>query len=87
MLITHGARQLREWLDAQGKNQEWLAAELTKARDGQRLYQSSVSSWLRGSQIPLWAALAIEKLAGIPATAWTQTESGTDVNAAAQRAS
>lgn len=81
MSITHGARQLREWLDQQGKNQEWMAARLTELR-GSRVYQSSVSAWLRGAQIPLWAALAMEKVTDIRASSWT--ESGADVVAVAR---
>lgn len=83
-MMTHGARLLREWLTKFDNNQEWLAAQLTEHR-GSRVYQSSVSSWLRGAQIPLWAALAIEKVTGIPASTWTESaESGSNVTVAAK---
>ncbi len=69
MTITHGARRLRDWLEREGHNQEWLAARLTELR-GERVYQSTVSSWLRGSQVPLWGALALQKLTTIEPEAW-----------------
>ena len=62
-------------------------ARLTNHR-GSRVYQSTVSAWLRGAQIPLWAALAIEQVTNIPASSWTESaDSGTNVNAAAAKAS
>ena len=70
MTITQGARLLREWLEQQGKNQEWLAAQLTSEREGKKVYQSTVSSWLRGAEVPLWGALAIEKITGISPSEW-----------------
>lgn len=85
--MTHGARQLRAWLDREGVSQETLAARLTEMK-GSRVYQSTVSAWLRGAQLPLWAGLAIERIAGIDPAAWTEpAESETDVMAAAAKAS
>lgn len=69
MNLTRGALALRVWLDDNGHNQWWLADELSKAR-GAKVFQSSVSAWLRGSQIPLWAALEIQKITSIEASWW-----------------
>lgn len=86
-MITHGARLLRDWMNEQDVNQESVAVLLTEKR-GTRVYQSSVSAWLRGAQIPLWAALALEQVTNVPASSWTESaDSGVDVNAAAARAS
>lgn len=74
MTLSHGARELRAWMDRKAKNQQWLAEQLTKARDGRRVHQSSVSAWLRGAQVPLWAALALKRIAGISIEAWTVGE-------------
>lgn len=67
---TRGARKLREWLADRGHNQQWLAEKLTEERQ-ERVYQSSVSAWLRGAQMPLWGALAVQRVAGIPPVDWT----------------
>ncbi len=71
---TRGGRKLHEWLKDRERNQQWFAEQLSEER-GERVYQSSVSAWVRGaSQIPLWAALAVQKLTGIPADNWTEME-------------
>ncbi len=82
MQATRGARKLREWLDDRERNQQWLAEQLSAER-GERVYQSSVSAWLRGAQMPLWGGLAVQKLTGIPAADWTVPEE--DQGAAGKR--
>ena len=73
MQTTRGARKLKEWLEDRERNQQWFAEQLTEER-GERVYQSSVSAWLRGAQMPLWGGLAVQKLTGIPAADWTIPE-------------
>lgn len=73
MSTTRGSRKLREWLADRDRNQQWLAEQLSAER-GERVYQSSVSAWLRGAQMPLWGGLAVQKLTGIPAADWTVSE-------------
>lgn len=71
MNLSKGAVRLKAWLTANEKHQQWLAERLTELRAGERVYQATVSTWLRGSQIPLWAALAIEKVTEIDPEEWT----------------
>lgn len=73
MHTTRGARKLKEWLDDRDHNQQWFAEQLSAERKD-RVYQSSVSAWLRGAQMPLWGGLAVQKLTGIPAADWTIPE-------------
>ncbi len=71
MDLSKCAGRLKDWLDENDKNQQWLAERLTEARGGERVWQASVSMWLRGSQIPQWAAFGVQKVTGIPAADWT----------------
>lgn len=71
MHTTRGGRKLKEWLEDRDRNQQWFAEQLTEER-GERVYQSSVSAWMRGASLmPLWGGLAVQKLTGIPAADWT----------------
>lgn len=62
---TPGQLALVEWLSQDNsRTQKWLAQVL-------RVSQSTVSIWLRGkSRPPVWIAVAIQALTGIPVDAW-----------------
>jgi transcriptional regulator with XRE-family HTH domain len=88
MNLTLGAQKLKAWMQRNELTQTDVAERLTKARNGQRVYQATVSEWLRGSQLPIWAAVAFRKEAKIPIEDWTvpAEESGPDVARAAAKA-
>lgn len=65
MRPTRGGERLRGWLEDERRSQAWLADQIGSL-------QQNVSAWIRGRQIPLDAALAIEKLTGIGVSAWAE---------------
>lgn len=76
---------MREWLAARGYSQEWLAEQIaTVPVVGRTTRQTSVSAWLRGRTVPLWAALAIEAITGIAARSWL-TDRVTPLRSGARR--
>lgn len=52
--------KLRDWLRSERRSQAWLATEIGG------VHQTSVSSWIRGTPMPLSAALRIHRVTGIP---------------------
>lgn len=70
-MLTMGVRKLKAWMERNELTQTDVAERLTKARNGQRVYQATVSEWLRGSQLPIWAAVVFRKEAKIPIEDWT----------------
>lgn len=70
-MLTIGVRKLKAWMERNGLSQTNVADRLTKMRNGQKVYQATVSEWLRGSQLPIWAAVALRKEAKIPIEDWT----------------
>ena len=68
MVLTVGARKLREFVESEGWSQSALAAELG-------ITQPSVSSWLTGRARPeSHLRLAISMIARIPAKDWETDE-------------
>jgi hypothetical protein len=62
-MVNRAGVRLREWLEAERRSQMWLSEQIGT-------HQTNVSAWIRGRPIPLAAAIAIEKIAGIPVGDW-----------------
>lgn len=66
-------KQLEEWLSAEGRKKGWLATSL-------HVSPSAVTAWLSGVSRPRKTARdALEKMTGIPASAWGGVKAKRDV--------
>lgn len=76
---TRGGAELRAWLKAEGKTQEWLADQI-------KTHQTNVSAWILGRPISIEAAVAIRGVTEIPVEHWIvpASESSRSVAAADQ---
>lgn len=64
MRPTRGGVLLRDWLERERRSQEWLAEQIG-------VHQTTVSGWIRGTEIKARPAALVEEITGIPISEWS----------------
>lgn len=73
--MNRGSALLRAWMSAHGMKQKDLAERLG-------VHQTTVSSWRLGRVGDLEVAVAIQKVTGVPVTAWAEEANDAEIASA-----